>query len=67
MQLMQAYREHPETLARELPHRDPELLRQVSRGLAVVTWRAIAGDVCCPQGDDDELFEAVKCEIARRI
>ena len=66
-QLMRKYKEDPSILARDLPHRDPALLRKVANGLAIMTWRDIARDLCVPGAADDEHMRSIKRELWRRI
>jgi hypothetical protein len=66
-QLIKEYQEHPATLARLLPHRDPALLNKVAAGLTVLTWSDIAGDVCTPDPKDDDQITLIKRELRRRI
>lgn len=65
--LMRKYRERPEILFRELPHRDPAILRELSRGLVLLTWRDISAGLCEPAPKDSELVLSVKRELQRRI
>jgi hypothetical protein len=62
-QLMRKYREDPQTLSRDLPHRDPTLLQKVAQGLTVVTWREIAKDIRTPRASDDEQLLSIKREL----
>ena len=66
-QLMRKYQEDPETLSRDLPHRDPMLLQQVAQNLTIVTWREIAQAICEPCATDDEKLSSIRRELWRRI
>ena len=65
VQLMNAYKADPTILARELPHRDPSKLHEVSRNLTTLLWSDFSELVCGPGWD--EISTAVKRELARRI
>lgn len=66
-QLMHQYRERPETLASQLPHRDPARVGLVARNLAIVLWRDITPAVTeAVEGDTPEIL-SVKAELRRRI
>lgn len=67
VELMRRYRDKPETLYRELPHRDPAVLREMARGLVLLTWRDISAGICEPAPRDCELMLSVKRELQRRI
>jgi hypothetical protein len=67
VELMRQYRNRPEILFRELPHRDPTVLRELARGLVLVTWRDISAGICEPAPGDSELMLSVKRELRRRI
>ena len=66
-QLMEEYRQHPQSLIRELPHRDPEILKKIAERLVILSWREIAEEACRLGSNDDELRQSVKREIMRRI
>jgi hypothetical protein len=65
-QLMHQYRTRPETLAAELPHRDPASVGMVARNLAILLWTDFA-PALVPQESDTEETAAVKRELIRRI
>ena len=67
VQLMREYRDNPETLARDLPHRDPAELEAIARRLTIVTWRDLGRQVCAAQPGDGELIRALKEELWSRI
>jgi len=67
VQLMNAYRTDPRTLARDLPHRDPVGLARIARNLTFLAWRDL-GEIlwaACP-GDDDRV-RSIKAELERRV
>jgi len=66
-QLMHKYRESPASLARDLPHRDPQLLEKIAQSLSIVTWREIAQGICVPCATDDDQLLSIKRELWRRI
>jgi len=66
-QLMTKYREDPQTLSRDLPHRDPAHLQKVAQGLTLMTWRDIGKDACAAHEADNEQLLSIKRELWRRI
>jgi hypothetical protein len=66
-ELMRQYRDQPGLLVRELPHRDPVALRELARGLVVLTWREISDGICETAPHDSELLLSVKRELRHRI
>ncbi len=65
VQLIDAYKNDPRLLARELPHRSAETLVKIAQNLTILLWRDFAEMVCLP-GPDAET-NAVKEELKRRI
>jgi hypothetical protein len=65
-QLMQQYRTRPETLAAELPHRDPASAGIVARNLAILLWSDFSPALASLPSDSEEI-SAVKAELRRRI
>jgi hypothetical protein len=41
MQVVERYRSEPESLARELSHREPKRVVEVARRMAIVLWRDV--------------------------
>jgi len=67
MQVMRQYAQQPQTLIRDLPHRNPDELRQLALRLTVVRWRDLAEQLCFVRQDDDAVVAAIKRELWRRI
>jgi hypothetical protein len=67
VELIRQYRDRPEILFHELPHRDPAVLRELARSLVLLTWRDISAGICEPAPGDSELMLSVKRELKRRI
>lgn len=67
MQILDEYRRTPAALARLLPHRDPEVLRRIVAGIAIITWRELAQPVLDATDLEYPEFPEVRDELARRI
>lgn len=67
VQLANEYREHPETLARDLPHRDPGVLGRIARGLTLVPWRELGAPLWEARPEGGPLVRAIKAELRRRV
>lgn len=65
VQLMNAYKDDPATLARDLPHRRPSQLEHISKNLALLRWIDLS-ELVCELGPNSEV-NAVKNELQRRI
>jgi hypothetical protein len=66
VQLIRQYRLRPELLARDLPHRDQNSLRQIATRLAIICWRDL-GDKWLHGTLNDNRAEAVRQELLKRI
>jgi hypothetical protein len=64
--LMHQYRMHPETLAAELPHRDPTSVGIVARNLAILLWSDFSRALAAIPTDSEEIA-TVKSELLRRL
>jgi hypothetical protein len=64
--LIRQYRLRPELLARDLPHRDQNSLRQIATRLAIICWRDL-GDKWLHGTLNDNRAEAVRQELLKRI
>jgi hypothetical protein len=65
VQLMNGYKSDPGLLARDLPHRNGEILARIAQNLTILLWSDFAELVCC-LGTDPEA-NSVKRELERRI
>lgn len=65
VQLMSSYHADPSLLIRDLPHRDPEVLRRIARNLTTLQWSDFRDLVCSPTADAETA--AVQRELDRRI
>lgn len=63
--LIESYRSDASQLARELPQRDPEILRSIAQNLTILPWSDFIELVCGP-GMDQEV-NLVKQELERRM
>ena len=41
MQLIERYRNHPDILASELPHRSPSAIHAVARNMSIILWKDV--------------------------
>lgn len=62
VQIIEGYRSRPETLIRDLPHRNDGELRRVASRLAMIRWREL-GEQWLESGLADELKESVRLEL----
>jgi hypothetical protein len=66
VQLMNSYKADPELLLRDLPHRNPELLRGLARNLTILQWNDFR-ELSAGPPVIDPLQTAVRQELGRRI
>lgn len=66
VQWMNRYKEDPRLLIRDLPHRDPEVLRAIARNLTTLQWNDFPELAAGPPVLDAEQ-NAVRQELGRRI
>lgn len=65
LQLTTSYKTDPSRLVRDLPHRDPTMLRSIAQNLTILLWSDFR-DLVCEHNVDPEVA-AVKRELERRI
>ncbi len=66
-QLISRYRDDPATLAEELPHHDPEMVKSVARNLAIILWKDLLAPSIENCSEDDGVTSAVKKELKNRV
>jgi hypothetical protein len=66
-QLVDEYREHPETLFAELPHQDPMVLKKVAQNIALIQWKDLCASLLKITDPDSAEVRRIKDELRLRI
>jgi hypothetical protein len=66
-QLVKQYRDNPELVIRQLPHRDPRAVNKVCKSIAIIRWEDLREDTLNDSKNDAKEVRAVKNELRKRL